>query len=264
VEEIVLKMSRRMVVIAIFILFSMVHCMIPPYGYADEAHTYVFMDEPISPYTLGNEGEICKKGLTIEIFDELFGRLGMRYEIRLVPWARAIDSLKYGECDGIPLMMKTKERESYLKYTDPVVENREVLYYLPERIGNFQWNTLKDLKGLKIGMVRGYAYADYFMEGLKEHNLQVSYVKDATMNLAMLKAGRVDMIIEDETIAKGILAQDPTWAKRIATPNKIVSKYYWHIGISRQSPLANHIDDINSVLDNMREDGSLRRILDKR
>lgn len=183
---------------------------------------------------------------------------------RLVPWARAIDSVMYGDGDGIPLLMKKKERESFLKYTDPVVENRELLYYLPERLGEFQWDESTDLKGYAIGLVRGYAYDNSIMKTIKDHNIQVTYAKDSKLNLGMLQAGRVDLIVEDESVLQAILAAQPDWDKRVLPTSKVISSYYWYIGIAKHSPLVDHVGDMNRVLEEMRKDGSLKAILDKR
>ncbi|WP_229591276.1 substrate-binding periplasmic protein [Pseudodesulfovibrio sediminis] len=225
--------------------------------------TYIFMDEPIPPYIFSEEDGICKRGITKEIFDELFGRLGIRYEIRLVPWARALYCAKHGECDGIPLLMKNTERAAFLTYSDPVVENSDLIYYRPDRLGNFRWNTLDDLKDLSIGLVRGYTYSERLLKTIRHHNIPVRYAKDSELNFSMLHAGRVDIIVEDETVAGPLLDRHPRWSKDIRPTQRAVSSYYWHIGLSRKSPLVQHLDDINRALEAMRTDGSLETILNK-
>lgn len=259
-----LLIKRIFFAITILTLLSVFHGMLPSNGYAESPDTFVFMDEPIPPYTLGKEGEICKKGITKDIFDELFGRLNIHYEIRLVPWARALDSALHGKCDGIPLLMKNKEREAFLKYTIPVVNNREMLFFLPERLGEFQWEEFGDLKDYHIGLVRGYAYGDAFTEAIAKYNIKITYAKDSQMNFNMLQAKRVDFVIEDEIIARQILDKHPAWSKTTMTAPKPVSSYTWHIGLSIHSPLVSRIDDINSVLNDMHKDGSLEEILSKR
>lgn len=256
--------QQRTIAVAFLALLAALICAAPTSVIAGEERPFVFMDEPIPPYTLGKEGEICEEGLTKEIFDELFGRLGLQYEIRLVPWARAMDRVSHGECDGIPLLMKNAERTVFLDYTDPVVENRESLYYLPKRMGDFQWKTFFDLTDYNIGMVRGYTYSEHFLAAIKTHNIQITYAKDSRMNFRMLQAGRVDMIIEDETVIKPFLDENPDWADQTASAAKPVSTYHWYIGLSRLSPLVKYIPAINHTLGTMREDGTLKRILDKR
>ena len=250
--------------IAILILLVALHCVPLPQALAEEARKYVFMDEPLPPYTYGRVGEISYRGLTKDIFDELFGRLGMCYEIRLVPWARALDNARHGSCDGVPLLIRTEERERFLAYSDPVVENRELLYFLPARMGDFQWNELDDLKGLRIGLVRGYTYAEGLMEAIDKGTVQVTYSKDSTLNFTMLRAERVDIIVEDESVAGPLLAAHPEWSGSIAAAPRELSHYNWHIGLSRLSPVAKHVDAINRVLDEMHRDGTLARILGKR
>lgn len=256
--------TRYIAAIALLFLLLTLQGMAAQPANAAEGHKYVFLDEPIPPYTIGQEGDICEEGLTVEIFDELFGRLGLEYEIRLVPWARAIDSVRHRTCDGIPLLIKTEERERFLRFSDPVVENRELLYFLPDRLGNFQWEQLDDLKPYMIGLIRGYAYAEGLMKAIENQTVRVSYSKDSTLNFSMLRAGRVDLIIEDESVAGPLLAAHPEWAASIASAPKPLSSYEWHIGLSLHTPLLQHMDDINRALREMRRDGTLARILDKR
>lgn len=258
-----LTTRRLTVAITTLIVLCLLHGMLPVCGYTHEDPTFIFLDEPIPPYTYGVEGDTCKKGLSKEIFDELFGRLGLRYEIRLVPWARAMDSVKHGRCDGIPLLMKNGERESFMTFTAPVVENRELLYYASGRLGHFRWNQLGDLRNYELGLVRGYTYADSLLQAIEQYGVHVTYSKDSKMNFRMLEAGRVDLIVEDETLAKSILAEAGL-AEKIVAAGRPVSSYFWHIGVSNASPLVKRLDAINRALETMRSDGSLARILDRR
>ena len=255
--------SGKAAIIAFVGLFLALQCCAFPCRAAQE-RIYIFMDEQAPPYTSGEEGGLCDSGLTKEIFDELFGRLGLRYQIRLVPWARALDNAMNGECDGIPLLRQNKERELSLRFTDTVVENSEQLYFLPERLGDFRWERFSDLKDLSLGLVRGYTYAQPLQDAIWEHGILVAYGKDTKMIFNMLVAGRVDAVVEDETLVRPLFAAHPEWADRITPAEKPVSTNSWHIGISRQSPLAEHIEAINRVLRDMRADGTLDRILDKR
>lgn len=66
--------------LVLFALFFMLVCIAPSHAEVREGSTFVFMDEPIPPYTIGEEGEICERGLTKEIFDILFGKLELEYE----------------------------------------------------------------------------------------------------------------------------------------------------------------------------------------
>ena len=221
----------------------------------------VFVDEPVAPYCYGELGGEATGGITSELLAELFGRLGLDFEIQLLPWARVLKTVEHGKADGIPLLMKNAEREAFLAYTDPVVENRELFYYLPERLGDFQWDTFQDIQGLKLGLITGYIYNEEFLRAVEQQHNPVVYSQDVEANFRLLLAGRVDLTLEDETLAQPVLAEHPDWAAQVRTAERPVSSYYWYMGISKLSPLAARMDEINSVLNEMRDDGSLEAIL---
>lgn len=224
----------------------------------------IFVDEPMAPYDLGELGGVSQGGVSQEILAQIFGRMGMAFEIQLVPWARALKIVEHGEADGIPLLMKTPEREAYMVYSEPIVEHRELLYYLPERMGVFEWRDYADLKDLTVGLINGYTYGEGFLDALSTGAFRAVYSQDTEANFRLLLAGRIDLILEDETTAGQLLAARPEWSYRIRAMGKPVTSYYWYMGISRLSPLADHVDEVNRVLSDMRDDGSLDVILSNR
>ena len=224
----------------------------------------VFADEPASPYVFGELGGTAQGGITVEILTEMFTRLGREFEIRLMPWARVLKTVKHGRADAVPLLMKTPEREEYLVYTDYVVENRELFYYRPDSLGDFQWRDYGDLQGFTLGLVRDYTYGESFLEALAAYRYPVVYSPDNESCFRKLLAGRVDLILQDETMANAILSEHPEWGNRLGASEKPVTTYEWYMGISRLSPLAGEVDEINRILSDMRADGSLARILGTR
>ncbi len=221
----------------------------------------VFADEPLPPYNLGDLGGLSQGGISHDLMAEVFGRMGLEFELQMMPWARALKSAEFGQVDGLPLLMKNAEREAYLVFTDPVVENRELFYYLPDRLGDFSWGDFSDLKGRSIGLINGYIYDEGFLQAIDEQGIRVTRSQDIEDNMRLLLAGRVDLILEDETMVGPMFAAHPDWAARIRAARKPVSSYYWYMAVSRKSWLADRVGEINQVLADMRRDGTLDAIL---
>lgn len=259
--------SNRIISVVALALFLALSLALPiaTVSAGDEgADKVVFVDEPLAPYSLGEMGGLAQGGISYDLLAGIFGRLGMDFELRLVPWARVLKTVEHGKADGVPLLVKNAEREAYLVYTDPVVEIRDLLYYLPERLGRFQWEEYADLKGRSFALTTGYAYDEGFMSALEAFDFQVIRSRDTEANVRLLLAGRADLILEEESMMATLLAEHPEWESRISAAAKPVSSYFWYMGISRLSPLAGRVDEINQVLSDMREDGSLDVILENR
>ena len=230
----------------------------------DREGPVVFLDEPVAPYCVGEMGGLATGGISYDLLSEVFGRMGLAFELKLVPWARVLKTVEHGQADGVPLLMKNEEREAFLVFTDPVAEHQEIFYYLPERLGVFHWTAFSDLKPYTVGLISGYTYDEDFLKAIDEVGFKTVHSQDMEANLRLLLAGRVDMILEDDSMIGPVLAEHPDWSAKIAKTDKPVSTYYWYMAISRLSPLAGHVDEINKILSDMRSDGSLEDILNGR
>lgn len=94
-----------------------------------------------------------------KLFEYLESELGVRFEIRMYPWARAERNARGGAglIFGLP---KNPERQKDLRYSDAAVRN--TLWLVTRSDATFPFETLADLKGKTIGAVRGYGYGEEF------------------------------------------------------------------------------------------------------
>ena len=70
--------------------------------------------EEYPPYQYSENGRVV--GIHNDIVEEAAKNLGIKVEIILVPWPRALQMVKTGKADGIFSIFKTKEREEYLYF----------------------------------------------------------------------------------------------------------------------------------------------------
>jgi polar amino acid transport system substrate-binding protein len=94
---------------------------------------------------------------------ELIKRIFSDYKVdfKVVPWDTSIEMIKRGYSQVIPAISKQSDREAYLSYSD---NYRKVESYSFYGMRGLSQNVmqLEDLKGLRVGIVKGYRYYPAF------------------------------------------------------------------------------------------------------
>lgn len=228
---------------------------------AQQGRPIDLVDSPFPPYVEGEHGGPPTGGLAVRLVDALGARIGREFRITLHPWKRLLKMLRLGQADGVTLILRTAEREEYLRYTIVLLESRESLYYSSERLEDFQWRTFRDLEGYRIGLVDGYTYGEPFLQGVSALDLRVEYANDDAANFRKLVEGRVDLVLADDAVASSLLASHPSWREVVERAEQPVAVYPYHMAFSRKSPAADLVPGINRAIESMREDGTLATIL---
>lgn len=221
---------------------------------------WLFVDEPLPPYSCGNVGERAKGGISYMLVKEIFKRMDMEARLELVPWARALKMLEYGRADGMPLLLPNGERAAFMVFTDPILEGGDALVYNIDRHPDFVWRGYESLQGLTLGLVRGYSYNTDLFRAMLEHAGGMEFSVDSEANLRKLQAGRVDVVIEELLTVRTILSKHEDWKPALRVWPELLTSYYWSMGISKKSRLAERLEEINAVLGMMREEGTLSKI----
>ncbi len=69
------------------------------------------------PFTLDLEG-VASRGLSYDLMQLIFGHLQRCAEITLLPQARMLSMVRKGRADGVTVISKNPDRETYLAYTE--------------------------------------------------------------------------------------------------------------------------------------------------
>ncbi len=151
-----------------------------------EKIVFVTSDQP--PYVMSEKGQ--PSGLDIDIVQELCSRLGVEAEIRVLPWKRALKNAEKGEADAIFAPRNTEERAAFLYYpSEPLIIERTVI--LAPKGSGIKINSLDDLKGKVVGVVRGYAHDPKFDN---EKGIEKAECNDDTELVKIFSNGRVSLI----------------------------------------------------------------------
>jgi signal transduction histidine kinase len=119
--------------------------------------------------------------------------LGIKYQIiHFKNWTEVLDGAKSGKTDVIGSAAKTPSRSEYLLFTTPYISLPAVIITRPTVKKNL---TLKDLKGMRVSVVGGYAVQEYIKRNYPEINLDP--VLNVEIGLRKVSFGLVDAFVEN-------------------------------------------------------------------
>lgn len=126
-------------------------------------------------------------GISKDIIEELFRRLELEYKFKVMPRARISSMIEDGSLSMSVSAIRTPEREEYARFVPYFAEKNAVLVRKNADISSEA--ELLNSKNIKVGVVRGYYYGEYYMgliEKLKEKHIIVE-AKDINSLFNMLK-----------------------------------------------------------------------------
>lgn len=157
------------------------------------AANYTLFTEELPPYSMRKSGGIT--GASVDIVAELFKRSGLSYEIKLQPFARAVNSTKTTPNTCVFPIERNQEREVAYKWISPILITQTAFYTLDD--SKVQIRSLEDVAKLTIGTYNGSAPAEY----LSAQGFQVQLTPKDEPNIKKLQAKRMDVWAADTLTA---------------------------------------------------------------
>ena len=225
-----------------------------------ESISFVFTDYAPANY-VDERGNYS--GFLYEITKEAFeSRLGITLDITILPWRRCQQLVKNGVFDMM-LTIPTDERLVYSIATEsPVwIKKRYIYSYINhEDIENI--NTLNGLDEIKQYGYRIVSYIgnQWFRDNVEAFDIPVVYASSVEGMYYMLAAKRADFLIEEISIASSNIEKLDLEDKIIQTGGIAVESGF-HLLISKKSSFTSIIDELDRVLEDMWNDGTIERIL---
>ena len=233
-----------------FILFSSL-------ANAQETMKFVYYDN-YYPRSWLEAGKM--KGILVDIVEEALGkRLGIEVSHTGYPWKRAQYMVSNNMADAF-VTVPTQERRSYSVIVNepaivfsirPLTRKHYARTHELEKI-----TTLEELKGYKIVDYSGNGWANLKMKGM-----DVSWLPNIDAIFPFILLGRADVILaSNRTICR---MKQLGYASQFTLLSNTLDSVDFHICIGKNTHFKEKIADIDHTIREMRNDGTIDRIVKK-
>ncbi len=186
------------------------------------------------------------------------GHAGLHAGTTIVPDGELIPSLREGRYEGSAALWRDEQRERFLLYSEPYLENRLMLVGL--KGSDVSATELSALEGRRVGTVTGYSYGAE-VAGASG----VVFVEGATLqaNLRDLLDGAIDYMLVDELVLQHIVeAYAAQCEEKLAIGSYPLVRRTLHFALRRDvADAASIIAAFNEKIRTMLADGTYNRIL---
>jgi polar amino acid transport system substrate-binding protein len=225
-------------------------------GSAFGARALVLAFDPLPPWKIKQGGSYG--GAYTEIVRELARRIDLPLHVLDCPLKRCLSLLEQGTADIAIGYKESDQRRRFLHFLATPYRARsadKVFYVLRER--GVRIRHYQDLAGLRIGVKLG---ADYFPRFDDDAALNKDAARDMEVNFRKLALGRLDAVLIPEDQGEAMLARldlRPLVAKaEFRQPDHTARA----VALSKKSPHAARLADLNQAMAAMARDGTLEKI----
>ncbi len=221
------------------------------------ADTLRLVADPWPPF---NDQRLPNNGLASDLVSTALARAGYATRYVEVPWERAVRGLQRSDYDLLINAWYTEERAHFGYFSAPFLVNR--IRFLRRKGSAIRFEQLSDLYPYRIAVMRGYAYSAEFNGDARLHKVGVgSFASGARM----LQAGRVELTLEDEIVARYHLGRELSGIReQLEFLPQPLSENGLHILVRRSHPQHRQIAEaFDRAIAAMRSDGSYAAILQR-
>jgi len=156
------------------------------------AEKLVFFTEEFPPYNYTQD--LKHQGVSVEILEAMMKKVGMKYKIISLPWARAYKRSQEKENSFIFSITRNAKRENSFKWIGSIVPSIQSVYALKNR-ADIKIERLEDLKNYQIGTTINDSRETYLLEkGFNLNDFQRVAGKNSYLqNYKKLKKQRIDL-----------------------------------------------------------------------
>ncbi len=192
-------------------------------------------------------------GIDMEVAQIIADKLGVKLKIDNMSFDAVLAAVPSGKCDlGMSSLSITEDRIKVMDFSDPYMETSiKMIVAKDSAIA-----TLDDLAGKKIGVQLG-TLADTTVASFVE-GAEVSRMNKDSDALMELINGKVDAVMTDAAPAQALVEKNADKVKLVDEPLSSDK-----LAIATKKGNAELIAFVNSVLKDMKADGSFQKIVDK-
>ena len=197
-------------------------------------------------------------GLATHVVTTALARAGYGSTFEEAPWARALMGVGEGRYDVLINAWHTDSRARLGQFSTAYLSNR--IHLLKRKGDSLRYQQQSDLYPYSIAVVRDYAYSPDFDGDTRLHKVAVGNFSSA---VRMLAAGRVNLAVEDEYVARYNLQREPQQVRdAVELVEPPLAENSLHILVSLKHPEHRQIvERFEQAIAAMKADGSYGRLL---
>lgn len=193
-------------------------------------------------------------GFDIDLAKEVANRMGKKIQLKAIEWDAKDAELKTGAIDAIWNGFTIQGRENDYEWSTPYMKNRQVAVVL----NSSSANSLADLKGKKVAVQVDSSALDALNDNPEYKNSLAKVIETGDYLTALndLKAGNVDAVLMDETVAAFNIEKQGGDAYKVI--DEALSEEEYGIGFLKGNTEMR--DKVQAVLEEMAKDGTMAKI----
>jgi len=194
----------------------------------------------------------------IDLVKGALARAAVESRVAIVTWAEGEAALRQGKFDGAPAMWKTPEREQYLLYSKPYLENRLLL--VTRKGESVAYSSVAQLAGKRLCLVKGYGYGDDIKKASRVELVERDTDADC---LRAVLGKQADYLLLDELMVRHLYDFYADKANSLLVPGLTpIARYPLHFVLRKDYPgAAKLIESFDRNIRNMMADGTYAVVL---
>jgi polar amino acid transport system substrate-binding protein len=200
-----------------------------------------------------------KHGLNSHIVSEAFKLEGISIKWGFFPWKRSYKNAQScKDWDASATWWPADNIKEEFLLSTPLADTSYVFFHLKSY--KFQWESIKDLKELKVGFTRGYDYGDELMNAMANEEITIDIANKDELNFKKILMDRIHIFPNDPIVGYAQLRNifSPDKVKLFTHHPKEFAKTTLHLIVSRQCKNSGiYMDKFNSGLKKLKESGKL-------
>jgi polar amino acid transport system substrate-binding protein len=200
-----------------------------------------------------------KSRRAIALIEAALDRSKIPTSTTITTWEAVIAGLMDDTFDGCAAIWRTSEREEFLLFSKPYLENRLVL--VGRSGAPVEGLRISDLKDKRLAVVEGYAYGTVLD---KPKGVHIVFGKSDAANLEAVLAGKADYMLADELLVHRLFESYPEKSRELlaAASTPLVQRPL-HFAVRRNLPnAAAIIQAFDQNIQTLIADGTYNRLLE--
>ncbi len=197
---------------------------------------------------------LVDQGFITELVKAVFEKMERKVSVKWLPWVRGEQAVLKGEYFATFPYANSAERDPLFLFSDPLFYTQTVFFYNTKFNRNIKFEQWSDLKGYRIGGVRGYGY----VPSIQKRGLNLHLVNTPKQLVKMLLRNRVDLIAINLTAGWEMIDRhyQANYNEFATLEKKVNSKHSIHLMISKKYPGALALKaEFNQALSEIKSQG---------